>query len=188
MKKYSKKHPGPDEIRKAILTGQIPFRDHLKECEVCRDIFMMMQEFAIPSDFSLERPVPEAIRRFHSIRLLASKQSYTDIKSGIILFDSWAGAPRHQIRDSEPGLIRSLCLKADEVTFDFVCERIQKGWAFTGRVFEFGDAVMHWILQVGNKKILPKSLGYYHWTSNRSPRTIRLLSSETRIDFAKVDW
>lgn len=188
MKTYSKKHPGPAEMRKAIFTGQVPFQRHLDVCEECRDIFKAMQDFGIPRDFSIEYPQPEAVRRFHSIRLLDSKQSYTDIKPGIILFDSWAGVPQHQIRDSEPGLIRSLCLKADEVTFDFVCERIQKGWAFTGRVFEFGDAVMHWILQVGNKKILPKSLGYYHWTSNRSPRTIRLLSAKTRIDFEKVVW
>jgi hypothetical protein len=86
------------------------------------------------------------------------------------------------------GLERRLELHAEGVTLKLVAERQSDGWDFVARVYRDGKATTEFIVQVGRRKLVPLSRGFYNWSSTRPPNIIRLLSPALRVDFERLSW
>lgn len=183
-----KRHPNRLEITEAMKSGNIPFRAHLEACEACRIQFELQSLLPRTIKSSIEHLSKGAIERFKSIPLLEAGSKSICSMYGRISFDSWAVAPAMELRALTPGAARRLCLKAGKITVEIVAERLQDSWEFTARVLESDDVVMHWVIMAGGNRLLPKSLGFYHWVTRQAPRTFRLISDSFRIDFEKVSW
>jgi hypothetical protein len=69
-----------------------------------------------------------------------------------------------------------------------VAERTQYCWEFTARVYQAQEVCFKWVLQAGGRKLFPRSLGFYHWSSARTPHVIRLMTRSHYIDFEKLLW
>lgn len=133
-------------------------------------------------------PGTNAVKRFTAIPLLHKNPVSVTCDTGYIDFDSWAALPAVQMRDISPGFIRRICLTAKNITLEIVAERQQSEWEFTARVYDSGETSQEWILSAGGKKLLPKSLGFYHWTSQRTPSRLRIFNNDRHISFEKLKW
>jgi hypothetical protein len=85
-------------------------------------------------------------------------------------------------------MIRRLCLKAGKLSLEIVAERRQDCWEFVGRVYDSKKVSSEYVLRVGAKKLLPRSQGFYHWSSKGTPRTLRLLSQDLQVEFERLSW
>lgn len=182
------KHPSQAAMLTAIRKGTTPFQTHLKQCETCRNIFELLKQFPLEGLPSIEEPNPHAIERHTAIPLLYDRRSATQLLKGNVVFDSWSEQSAIQLRDVGTGFMRHLCLKAREITLEVVAQRHQHLWEFTARVYQDRKASFRWLLRVGGKNLQPQSLGFYHWSSKRTPRSIRLLTRSRQIDFEKLAW
>jgi hypothetical protein len=182
------KHPSHTSMLTAIRKGTVPFQVHLKQCETCRNLFELLKQFPLMDSAPIVEPNAQAIERHTAIPLLCDRKLATQLLKGTIVFDSWSQQPSLQLRDVGTGFMRRLRLKAREITLEIVAQRHQRLWEFTARVYRGRKASYRWVLRVGGKKLLPQSLGFYHWSSKRAPRSIRLSTRSKQIDFEKLAW
>jgi len=182
------KHPSQAAMLTAIRKGPAPFQVHLKQYETCRNLFELLKQFPLIGSPPIVEPNAHAIERHTAIPLLYDQRSATQLLKGSVVFDSWSEQSAIQLRDVGTGFMRHLCLKAREITLEIVAQRHQHRWEFTARVYQGSKASFRWLLRVGGKNLHPQSLGFYHWSSKRTPRSIRLLTRSRRIDFEKLAW
>lgn len=187
MKTVSK-HPSRAAMLTAIRKGAVPFQAHLKQCETCRNLFELMKQFPVAGQPSIQDTSVHAIERYTAIALLDERKVTTQPILGAVVFDSWSQQPGVRLREAGPGSVRHLCLKAREVTLEIVAERQRDRWEFTARVYQTHQVSSRWILRVSGRKLLPQSLGFYHWSSKNVPYSIRLLTRSKRIDFERLSW
>ena len=173
---------------KALSEGAGSLDKHLKECEACRLQTELLAAFPEARETAMERPSPDAVNRYTLVPLLFHDQAPSQQFIGDLTYDSWASQPRAALRSTGPGLIRRLCLKAGDISLEIVAERQQAEWTFTARVYAAKDVSSKWVLQVSGKRMLPGSLGFYHWNSKRTPQRIELKSIDEQIEFADLVW
>lgn len=140
------------------------------------------------SDWPPKKPSPAAAARWKTIPLLFSIGGIRRIEKGLIVHDSWASAPALALRDVVDGHIRRLELKSKKVSLEIVAERTWHDWEYTARVYSKNAIENRYVLSAGGVRLLPRSDGFYHWSSSRVPRSIRLISFESQILFERVAW
>jgi hypothetical protein len=135
-----------------------------------------------------EEPTPESVERLSAVPLLFDVPKGARARHGKVLIDSWSATGGVALRDATAGHIRRLRLGSDDIHLDLVAERRHDGWQFTARAHA-GESVSHgFVLKVDARKLLPKSGGYYHWSSRRVPRALELQSADSHVTFEQVVW
>jgi hypothetical protein len=181
-------HPAREAMMKAIKTGKVSFQEHLDECESCRREFELLSRYLVASNPPITRPDAGAMEGLAAIPLVYESASRRRLVKGAITFDSWSQRPVTQLRDAGVGLTRRVCLEANGVTLEIVAEREQAEWEFTARIYQKNRVSSEYVLRIGRQKLLPKSQGFYHWSSKRAPGKIRLLSSSVEVRFEGLSW
>jgi len=172
----------------AIKTGQIPFKAHLDKCRECREVFEALSRFPLAGRVPIARLTPGALDRYAAVPLIDRQPASAQRITGQVAFDSWANRPAAQIRDVTVGLIRRVCLQAGKLSLEIVAERRQDCWEFVARVYDRKTVSSEYVLRVGAKKLLPRSQGFYHWSSKGTPRTLKLLSQDLQVEFERLSW
>ncbi|MGD8604959.1 MAG: hypothetical protein PVH24_00710 [Candidatus Zixiibacteriota bacterium] len=175
-------------MKKAIKTGIVPFEAHLEECPACRKEFDILREFPISGQTPLRKPSAQAVDRFAAIPLLYKNTGNARHIAGAVTFDSWSQQPLAQLRDAGIGLTRRICLEAGNTRLEIMAEQKRDGWEFVARVYQAEKVSSEYILRVGRQKLLPRSQGFFHWSSKRAPRILRLASDGVEIDFEGLKW
>lgn len=181
-------HPERKAMIKAIKEGRVPFKAHLKQCSPCREMFEALEQFPLASREPLVQPSPDALDRYSAIPLVDRRPVAARRIEGRVSFDSWADCPAAQLRDMTVGMIRRICLKAGKLSLEIVAERRQDCWEFVGRVYDRKNVSSEYVLRVGARKLLPRSQGFYHWSSKGTPRTFKLLSQDLQVEFERLSW
>lgn len=181
-------HPGREEMIRAIKSGSVPFRDHLKQCQACREMFDVLSKIVKPSE-AKETPAPmESVYRHMAVpRMIESRHPRRTI-DGSVVFDSWSQLPAMQTRDSGYGVERRLRFRADRFILEFVAEHQQGCWQFVARVYDGDKVSPEFILQVGRKKLHHEGHRCFFWSSSKPPGKIQLLSPSFRIVLDKLSW
>jgi hypothetical protein len=135
-----------------------------------------------------QKPSLAATLRLKTIPVLFSKDMARRIVKGVIISDSWASAPALALRDVADGHIRRLELKSNKVSLEIVAERTRQNWEYTARVYSRNAVENGYVLNAGGVRLLPLSDGFYHWSSSRVPRTIKLISFNNIVVFERVVW
>ncbi len=133
-------------------------------------------------------PCDDALKRFEAIPLVFDRNPGAVWSSGEIVYDSWAEGPPVGLRRAVDGHIRLLRLKAGRITLELVAERRRLDWGFVARVYHSRQVAHDFVLQVGRRRLLADSGGYYQWTTSLVPRTIRLLSHRGNLAFERLSW
>jgi len=132
---------------------------------------------------------PEAaMRRAESIPLMFDASRAATEQTGGVVYDSWQQGPAIALRDVTDGHVRRLRLKAGAITLEVLAERQRRGWDFVARVYRGRKVAHDFVLTIGSRKVMPRSGGYYQWTSVREPRRLGLLSYDATISFDEVGW
>ncbi len=135
-----------------------------------------------------QKPSLAAILRWKTVPVLFLKERTGQFEKGLIKSDSWASAPALALRDVVDGHIRRLELRSKMVSLEIVAERTQHNWEYTARVYSRNGVENCYVLNAGGIRLLPLSNGFYHWSSNRVPRSIRLISYKNKVIFERVAW
>jgi len=189
MKVNKDLHPSRSDMLKAIASGRIPFKKHLEDCTVCSDLFGFLRDVEYQKSIEAARPTDRLIARCVRIPLIENSRNPRTVRHGALISDSWQGMPAPALRDAASGLERRIRLASDSIILDLVAERRPSGWCFFARAYDGENvASSHFVLQVGREKLTAGPREMYVWQSVHPPRKINLLSSETRIEFDKIDW
>jgi len=153
-----------------------------------RTVRDLLRPLANRAKRQLADPSEEAIERFCSIPLVCDPVSSARPVHGKVVFDSWAGTVSQALRDNVDGHIRRLKLRAGRLTLEIVAERRDNRWEFVARA-SLGRKVSHrFVLQVGRRRLLPQTGGFYIWDSRSVPHLLRLESFDNRFVFEKLSW
>lgn len=133
-------------------------------------------------------PSEEALARLSVIPLLFEELKGYSRVTGSLAYDSWAEGPTVALRDIPDGYVRRLRLRAGKVSLEIVAERGAGRWDFVARVFKAKAVVHDYVLQVGRKKLLSESGGFFRWTSKAVPHRIGLASLRQTYTFERVPW
>ena len=194
------RHPDRAEMLAAIKLGTVPFADHLKSCESCRQLFEILSQFGEwevgkdtgdpgreAGDIRFEAPLDSVYRHRAIARLIQSRRPERTI-DGKVAFDSWADLPAVEVREAALEGERRLRLTADRYTLELIGDRRLDRWEFVARVYDRKKVSSEFILQIGRKKLHPCSQACFFWDAKRPPRRIQLLSPSLKIDFGEVRW
>ncbi len=184
----ARRHPGREAMMKAIKMGKIPFQAHLDTCDTCRREFEFLSRFPVAGGKPITKPDIGSIQRLASIPLMYEDTKPRRMIAGRSSFDSWSQRPLAQLRDTGAGLTRRLCLEGNGVTLEIMAERGHDRWEFVARVYHKKVVSSEYVLRIGRQKLLPKSQGFYHWSSRRAPGKIRLLSESLEVCFEGLSW
>ena len=181
-------HPDRDEILRAVGTGEVPFRQHLAGCGLCRDVhdFLFLSRYLKPLDVSA--PSPDSCHRHSALPLVVSNWLPYRTKIGKATQDSWTGLPMTVTRDSAMGLERSLRFESGAISLELVADRTPDGWRFAARCYRGSVAAGEFILKVGKRRLSPGLHNCYSWFSQKPPRTVQLLSPSMRLVFEVGVW
>jgi hypothetical protein len=133
-------------------------------------------------------PSAAAVSRCQAVPLTQDHPRRTDWQQGKISLDSWADRSVAELRSVSRGHIRRVCLEAGRLTVVLIAERQANGWSFVARVYHKNEVTCDFVLRAGSNRLLPGSQGFYQWLSDRAPRSIRLVSADTQIEFEKLMW
>lgn len=186
--KSTGRHPSRSAMLEAAATGTVTFKAHLERCEDCRILLQLLSSHQVAGKPQLARTPMRALRQQAAIARLQQSRSPARTATGLIKFDSWRRIASTQLRDEMVGLERRLDLHAKGVTLKLVAERQSDGWDFVARVYRGNKVTTDFIVQVGRRKLVPLSRGFYNWSSTRPPSIIRLLSPSLRVDFGRLSW
>lgn len=151
-------------------------------------MFSLLSRYAGAGSKPLVSSSPRHLKSLEKIGRRMPSWSPSKVIPGFLKVDSWARIPALQLRDAVGGLERRLHLEAGAYTLELVAEQQRESWAFVARVYN-DDQVSHdFVLKAGVQKIMAEDDGFYHWTSPRTPHTLKLISEALRIDFQKVPW
>ena len=181
-------HPERKAMLKALRTGVVPFRAHLDECEACRSLFALLSDFPVAGMPPLANVSADSVAAAEAVPLAHSNLPARRVVSGRMTFDSWSDRPALEIRNAGAGLTRRLCLKAGRLSLEIVAERTLEGWDFVARVYSAKKAVSGYSLRIGTRNVLPRSQGFYHWSSKAAPRTLELIGTADRFRFEGLSW
>jgi hypothetical protein len=93
-----------------------------------------------------------------------------------------------ELREATVGLTRRVCLEAGEVSLEIVAERRREGWDFVARIYKLQEVTSEFALRVGSRRVLPRSQGFFHWSSKRTPGSLELVSSSLHVSFEGLSW
>jgi len=133
-------------------------------------------------------PSPASAARWKAIPLIEKVTERTRPRSGRVAFDSWDMAPAVALRNIADGHIRRLELKAGRVSLEIVAERTQDHWEFVGRIYANNEIQNSYVLKVGRFNLLPRTNGFYHWSSTSVPRNLRVVSYRNNLVFGGIQW
>lgn len=186
--KHTDQHPDRAEIVAALRAGDLPFADHLSQCESCRMLCTYLQAVLRSGGDSMQSPSPAAVRSWSSIPLLDKLPAHPERRTGVISFDSWTQSGAVAVRDVSVGQIRRLVLTAGEIACELVAERLQRGWECVARVYESGRVSHGFVLRLGRRRLLPATQGFYHWNAATGPKDIALVSENREITIELPAW
>jgi len=133
-------------------------------------------------------PASEATSRCSAIPLLRRGGPRRGQRDGRVTFDSWAKGAPIAMRDVTDGHIRCLHLAAGALTVEMVAERRQLQWEFVARVYSAKKVLHDCVLRVGNRRLLARTGGFFHWISGSVPHQISLLTFESETSFGRLSW
>ena len=186
--KTSRKHPDRRELLEAIASGLNPFKSHFRRCEGCRLYFELLSKFRLSGIDLLDRTSSGGLKDLESIAVLQHPRPGDAVVRGVIAFDSWSDQSAVAWRDSSGSVVRRLKLHATSTTLELVAERQSGVWNFVARLYQDEQASSEFIIKVGRKRVAPRTLGYYHWTSKNPPRRLLLQSETAQIEFDSIPW
>lgn len=186
--KNKDQHPDRPEMLQAIESGEVSFESHLAQCKSCRQTFELLMIFSGAGNPPLHQSSSEAIGRHVAIGRQEETRYPSRTIFGELITDSWSQLAVAQLRDATVGLERRLTLRANAVSLELVAERIEDKWQFVARVYKEDAVTTEFVLKVAGRNLAPQTEGFYHWSSVRPPRTLRLLSKSLKIDFENVSW
>ena len=183
------KHPEPSEFFEALTLSRAPFEDHLKRCRACRTKWELLK-LTYPGASLTAPELPSAAHqaRLEAIPILKADKTRRSSVAGELAYDSWSGLSPVQLRDAARGFERRLRLKAGQVELEIVAERELTGWKFSARVYVNGEPSGGFALKIGRQVLTAEFRDCFYWSSQRPPRTVRLLSSSEEIVFAAIPW
>ena len=133
-------------------------------------------------------PSEDAMARLSVIPLLFDEPRNPTVNTGSLVYASWAQGPPVALRDVTDGFVRRIQLKAGKVSLEIVAEMSKGRWEFVARVYRGRSVVHDFVMNVGRKKILSESGGYYRWSSKTVPHKIGLTSIGKRLTFERLSW
>jgi hypothetical protein len=182
-------HPSHSEFYEALTGGPVPFENHLKHCKACQIEWQLLKLVFPEGRISApETPSELHLARLEAIPILKADRLGRSSVSGEVAYDSWSGLSPMQVRDAARGFERRLRLRAGHVELEIVAERELAGWKFSARAYVNGEPSGGFVLKVGRKILTPEFRNCFYWSSERPPRTIRLLSTSKEITFAAILW
>lgn len=174
---------------KAVLTGRIPFRTHLRECRECRDLFAFLSDTAYLKMIRAEQPSDELLARCARAPLIEAARHPARTERGRVISDSWRGLSAVVVRDAATGIERRLRLASRNLVLDLVAERRADAWSFFARVYDRDRvASADYVLEAGRRRLTAGPRDMYAWDAKRPPRSIHLVSAAVRIRFDRIDW
>ncbi len=182
-------HTSRSEFFEALTSDRTPLDDHLKNCRTCKTEWQLLK-LVYPEGKILvpETPSETHLTRLEAIPILKADHKQRTLVSGELTYDSWSGLSTVQVRDAARGFERRLRLKAGCVELEIVAERELAGWEFSARVYINGEPSGGFALKVGRKMLTPEFRDCFYWSSERPPRTVRLLSASEEIVFRAIPW
>ena len=133
-------------------------------------------------------PSEDAVTRLSAIPLLFSEPSVATTRTGAMVYDSWSRGPLVALRDVTDGYIRRIQLRAGNISLEIVAEMNRGRWEFVARVYRRRSVVHDFVINIGRKKLLSESGGFYRWSSKTVPRKIGLISLGQRLTFERLSW
>ena len=181
-------HPTREELLQALTAGTNPFENHLKKCKACRAEWEMLKlaypEGVVPQT---EAPSEAHLAALEAIAVLKSDRRRAAV-TGELAYDSWSGLSSMQVRDAARGFERRLRLRAGRIELEIVAERELTGWKFSARAYIDKVPSGGFALKVGRKTLTPEFRNCFYWSSERPPKTMRLLSASEEIVFRAIPW
>jgi len=174
---------GKKKSRKSVGTAKQQTHDILGPIEA-----LLAHKLGPGPSPTIYEPTEEAMARLGVIPLLFEKPHDYSGEFGSIAYDSWTEGPAVALRDIADGHVRRLRLRAGKVSLEIVAERTAGRWEFVARAFRGTTVVHDIVLQVGRKKLLSESGGFFRWTSKSVPRRIGLASLRRTYTFERVPW
>jgi len=183
------KHPDRSKLYEALAGNRSSIENHLKNCPACRAEWQLLK-FLHPTGTPIvpETPSEPHLGKLETIPVLKSDRRRRTSIAGKIASDSWSGLSPVQVRDAARGLERRLRLKAGHIELEIVAERELAEWKFSARVYIDGEPSGGFALKVGRKVLTPEFRNCFYWSSERPPRTVRLLSTSEEIAFNAITW
>jgi len=182
-------HPDRKDIIKAAQTGVVPFKDHLRLCRDCRELFDYFLAYIRSAPEGILYPSDEALAKHKAIPLVQSSRASQRRVEGRVTYDSWSRLPAIALRDVGKGMERRLRMKAGDITLELSAERRSDRWEFTARAYRKDRVVSpDYILKAGRVEVAASELDCYYWSSQRPPRRLKLLCGSLAIDFGTLQW
>lgn len=133
-------------------------------------------------------PSEEAVIRLTAIPLLFGEPRGVATGIGSVAYDSWSDGPSIALRNITDGHIRRLRLQAGKIAVEIVGEMSKGRWEFVARAYRGATVVHDYVLNVGRKRLLSESGGFFKWTSKAVPRKVVLISLRERLMFERLSW
>ena len=137
---------------------------------------------------SVFEPSEDSVARLNAIPLLYDEPRDLATTAGAVTFDSWSQGSPVALRDAVDGYIRRVRLQAGKTSVEIVAEMNKGRWEFVARVYRGKSVVHDFVLNVGRKKLLSESGGFYRWSSKTVPHKISLTSLAERLTFESLSW
>jgi hypothetical protein len=181
-------HPDRDDLLRAVRTGEVSFRQHLAECESCRNVYGLLLLDEHLGLLNVSTPFPRELSKHANLPLLKSDWIPRRTDIGKSVHDSWTGLPVTVTRDSAMGLERSLRFSSGPISLELVADRTPEGWRFAARCYRSGVPSGEFVLKIGRQRIAPGLHDCYSWTALQPPKKIQLLSPSLRLVLDTGTW
>jgi hypothetical protein len=178
-RKYSKKKQGSKKRTKP---------QDLTQSTLSMSVDGLLHRLKKTGSLSADLPSSEALERYAVIPLLFAQKSTPADRQGHISFDSWADRPAIELRNITRGHVRRIRLQAGPISLVLVAERRQEDWSFVARVYRHENVSCEFVITAGGHKLLPRTQGFYQWTSARTPRKLGLISPNMKVEFERLKW
>ncbi|MBD3402392.1 hypothetical protein GF420_05815 [candidate division GN15 bacterium] len=183
------RHPERTELLRAAAGEPSPsLEQHLRECPVCRELVELLRQFPVAGLDSLEEPSELSRERHVAIGRAALSDRARPTVTGLTRFDSWSGLSAVALRDAGVGLERRLELEAGPIRLELLAQRTERTWEFVARVFRDSRVTAGFVLQVGRKRLIAETDGFYYWTAARPPAKLALTAPDVTVRFPEISW
>ncbi len=181
-------HPTRQELIKAAQAKRNRLIDHIEQCVDCRSLYELFRAFPVTGEIELAEAPAGWIVKAKEIANASGAWATLKGIAAKLSFDSWALPAAVGVRSQTVERDRRLQFEVGPMHLDIRAEQQTKVWEYTARITSEQVPTDGIVLTVDRRAVPADSLGFYHWTSPKPPKQIRLSAGEIRIDLPEMTW
>jgi hypothetical protein len=173
---------------RAGAVGDRKGKQHLANCDECRQLWELFLSFAGAADASLASAPSGWIERALAIAGHSWPKSLLEKVAARLVFDSWQAPAMAGLRGADDTESRRLRWEAGEWLLDLRAETGREGWEMVAQVQREGEAVAGVAVGSGAQKVYTDSAGMAVWSTRRPPRKLSLHTQEGVLQCGEIAW